>query len=228
MNKSGRWSRVPADPATERGAFRPSFGYLLLALLLVGCGLYWLTSPTGSSSAADTSAARPNWPAGTPFEASAPAQIASTASAVFGIAAPAASGAQLPEREVDGDVTPDLRSYLNPGEKPTMKEVLDRLHAAGVHTGIGAFNPPDTRPNLVGLAVPKDFVLPDGYVRHFQTTDDGQDIEPILMYAPDREFLDAAGRPIAIPADRVVRPEQAPPGLPLRRVVIPAPVAPDK
>jgi len=226
MNESGRWSRVPADPATERGALRPSFGYLLLALLLVGCGLYWLTLPTASSPVADTSAARPSWPADTAFDP--PAQAASTASAAFAVAAPAASGAQAPVREVDGDVTPDLRSYLNPGEKPTMKEVLDRLHAAGVHTGIGAFNPPDTRPNLVGLAVPKDFVLPEGYVRHYQTTDDGQDIEPILMYAPDREFLDAAGRPMAIPADRVVRPEQAPPGLPLRRVVIPAPVAPDK
>lgn len=131
-------------------------------------------------------------------------------------------------READGDLTPDLRSYLNPGEQPTMKDVLDRLHAAGVHTGIGAFSPPDTRPNLVGLAVPADFVLPDGYVRHFQTTDDGQDIEPILMYAQDRQVLDAAGRPIAIPADRVVRPEQAPPGLPLRRVVIPSALAPDK
>mgnify|MGYP001068454078 CR=1 FL=1 len=41
-------------------------------------------------------------------------------------------------------------------------------------------------------------------------------------------LTDAAGRPVAIPADRVVRPDQAPPGLPLRRVVIPSALAPDK
>jgi hypothetical protein len=71
------------------------------------------------------------------------------------------------------------------------------------------------------LAVPEDYVLPEGYVRHHQATDDGQAIEPILMYSPDYEFLDAAGRPIAIPADRVVPPGQAPPGLPIRLVRIP-------
>jgi hypothetical protein len=109
-----------------------------------------------------------------------------------------------------------------------MKEVLDRLHAAGVHTGIGAFNPPGTKPPLMGLAVPPNFVLPDGYVRHHQTTDDGQDIEPILRYAPDRQFFDAAGHPITIPKDRVVPPELAPPGLPIRRIVIPAPTEPEK
>jgi hypothetical protein len=109
-----------------------------------------------------------------------------------------------------------------------MAEVLDRLHRAGVHTGIGAFSPPGTSPPLIGIAVPDDFALPEGYVRHHQTTDDGQPIEPILMYAPDREVLDATGRPIAIPRDRVVPPELAPPGLSSRRIVIPAPTEPDK
>ena len=78
-----------------------------------------------------------------------------------------------------------------------MGEVIDRLHQAGVHGGLGAFSPPGTRPPLVGLAVPEDFVLPQGYVRHYQATDDGQRIEPILMFSPDRPALDAAG-----PADR--------------------------
>ena len=107
-----------------------------------------------------------------------------------------------------------------------MNEVIARLHQAGVHTGLGAFSPPGTRPPLVGLAVPEDFVLPEGYVRHHQATDDGQRIEAILMFAPDYQLFDAAHRPIAIPADRVVPPELAPPGLPIRRIVIPAPTEP--
>lgn len=213
--------------AHERGTFRPSFGLLLVALCVAGGGLYWLTLPADAPTGVGVPIAQPRGPA--PFEAAPPPEpLAAAASAATRAAVPAAPRPDSPVHEADGDLTPDLRSYLNAGEQPTMKDVLDRLHAAGVHTGIGAFSPPDTRPNLVGLAVPADFVLPDGYVRHFQTTDDGQDIEPILMYAPDRPILDAAGQPVAIPADRVVRPEQAPPGLPLRRVVIPPALAPDQ
>lgn len=109
-----------------------------------------------------------------------------------------------------------------------MTEVIDRLHQAGVYSGLGAFSPPGTRPPLLGLAVPEDFVLPEGYVRHYQATDDGQRIEPILMFAPDYQLFDAARRPIAIPKDRVVPPELAPPGLPIRRNVIPAPTEPGR
>ena len=66
--------------------------------------------------------------------------------------------------------------------------------------------------------------LPAGYVRHHQATDDGQRIEPILMFAPDTPTLVINGRTITVPADRVVTPELAPPGLPIRRIVVPAPV----
>lgn len=118
----------------------------------------------------------------------------------------------------------DLASHVDPRQPaPTMGEVIERLHQAGIRTGLGAFNPPGTSPPLVGLAVPDDYVLPEGYVRHHQATDDGQPIEPILMYSPDYEFLDAAGQPVAVPADRVVPAAHAPPGLPIRRVRIPPP-----
>jgi hypothetical protein len=120
----------------------------------------------------------------------------------------------------------DLSNYVAPGQAPAMKEVIERLHDAGIHSGLGAFSPPGTSPPLIGLAVPEDYVLPEGYVRHFQATDDGQRIEPILMYSPDFEFFDAAGRHIQIPPDRVVPPELAPPGLPIRRIEIPAPLEP--
>ncbi len=136
-------------------------------------------------------------------------------------AAPAPAG-RVPEG--DADPTPDLRSYVARGEKPSMAEVISRLHERGIHTGLGAFNPPGTSPPLVGLAVPDDFPLPKGYVRHHQATDDGQRIEAILMFAPDFQPVDAAGNPVPVPKDRVVPPELAPPGLPRRRITIPAPI----
>ncbi|MDO9191276.1 MAG: hypothetical protein Q7U12_00070, partial [Undibacterium sp.] len=80
----------------------------------------------------------------------------------------------------------------------------------------------------IGLAVPEDFALPKGYVRHHQATDDGQRIEAILMFAPDYQLFDATNKPIAMPKDRVVPPELAPPGLTLRRIVVPAPNDPAK
>lgn len=118
----------------------------------------------------------------------------------------------------------DLADVIPPGMEPTAAEVIDELHKAGIHSGIGAFNPPGTSPPLIGLAVPEDFKLPEGYVRHYQATDDGQRIEPILMYSPDFEFFDSAGRRIEIPADRVVPPGMAPPGMTSRRITVPPPL----
>jgi hypothetical protein len=160
----------------------------------------------------------------------APTPIATTPLRTAVPSAPAlAAPAAIPRmRDPDGDQTPDLADYVNPGETPTMAEVIARLHAAGVTSGLGAFSPPGTRPPKVGLAVPEDFELPAGYVRHYQATDDGQRIEPILMFSPDVRWHDAAGRPIALPEDRVVPPELAPPGLALRRIVIPRPAEPGK
>ena len=120
----------------------------------------------------------------------------------------------------------DISNYIPQGEAPPMAEVIARLNKAGVHTGLGAFSPPGTSPPMLGLAVPEDFELPEGYVRHFQATDDGQRIEPILMFSPDYEFLDGAGRPIRLPPDMVVPPNMAPPGLPIRQIRIPPPLQP--
>ena len=121
----------------------------------------------------------------------------------------------------------DLASYIAPGQpEPGMGEVIARLREHGVRTGIAAFNPPGTSPVPVGIAVPGDFPLPEGYVRHHQVTDDGQPIEAILMFSPDHEFHDAQGNPIPVPPDRVVPPRYAPPGLPIRMIVPPAPRPP--
>ena len=109
-----------------------------------------------------------------------------------------------------------------------MNEVIARLHAAGVREGLGAFNPPGTSPPLVGIAVPDDYPLPEGYVRHYQATDDGQRIEAILMFSPDYTFRDADGRVVQVPDNRVVPPQYAPPGLDIRYITIPPPLDPGR
>lgn len=135
----------------------------------------------------------------------------------------AGTGAAIAARAEGEDPTPDLSDYVLPGEAPTMNQVIDALHQRGIRTGLGAFNPPGTSPPLLGLEVPDGFELPQGYVRHHQATDDGQRIAPILMFHPDLGFIEVRGRRVAIPANRVVPPELAPPGMPLRQVRIPPP-----
>ena len=159
--------------------------------------------------------------------AAAPA-VAPAPSVATAVAPPAAPEPRISrQRDPNGDQTPDLADYVNPGERPTMQQVIERLRAHGITGGLAAFSPPGTRPPLMGLAVPEDFQLPPGYVRHYQATDDGQRIEPILMYSPHVAVVaDASGRPISVPDDRVVPPEAAPAGLPIRRIVVPPPAAP--
>ena len=233
MNGPRRPGPTPADPSAGGRGWRPAPGYLALALGIIAAGLAygWMSAPSSTPAAdprpiAPAAAASPPEP--TPVVAVAAAAASGPAAPVRAMAATGASPqAPMPQvsraRDPNGDQTPDISDYVNSGERPTMAEVIDRLHQAGVRTGLGAFTPPGTRPPLIGLAVPEDFALPPGYVRHHQATDDGQRIEAILMFAPDYQPVDAAGRPIAIAKDRVVPPELAPPGLPIRRIVVPAP-----
>lgn len=210
-------STLPPNLAPE---LRPSLGLLAIALGLAAGGLVylWMSYPERSELAANktatvptsTSSAAPTWPPALP------------------VLVPDAQDMSARTQEKDADPTRDITSYIMRGENPTMPEVIERLHQAGVHAGLGAFSPPGTRPPMIGLAVPEDFVLPEGYVRHHQATDDGQRIEAILMFAPDHQFFDAAKRPIVIPKDRLVTPELAPPGLPIRRIVVPAPIEPGR
>jgi hypothetical protein len=106
------------------------------------------------------------------------------------------------------------------------KEVIEALRAAGHHDGIAAFDPPGTNPPKLGLAVPDGYELPEGYIRYFQTTDDGHQLPPILMFHPDYQFVDENGQPVDLPADRVVPPELAPPGMPLHQIEVPPPGTP--
>jgi hypothetical protein len=102
------------------------------------------------------------------------------------------------------------------------RDVIAYLRARGEREGIAAFDPPGTDPPKSGILVPEDFPLPEGYVRHYQTDDDGQQLPAILMFHPDFEFVDEEGRPVPLPEDRVVPADLAPPGLPVRMLDVPA------
>jgi hypothetical protein len=178
-----------------------------------------------------------------PTSADRAAPTSSPATGSTASVAPAADTADAPTgpRSASDDATPtrvpktragQLRALRRLGITPTpgpdgkphldAAPVIDALHAAGVHDGIAAFPPPGTDPPKPGIVVPDAFALPEGYVRHYQTTDDGEPLPPILMFHPDYDFTDADGRPIAIPPDRIVPPEMAPPDLPVEMLHVPA------
>jgi hypothetical protein len=83
------------------------------------------------------------------------------------------------------------------------------------------FPAPGTKKIKPGIVVPDDFELPPGYVRHFQATDKGEMLQAILVFHPDYELVDENGNPIPVPADRVVPPEMAPPGLAVEMLEVP-------
>ncbi len=87
--------------------------------------------------------------------------------------------------------------------------------------GIALFPQPGTKPILRGVVVPDNFEVPEGYVRHYQTTDRGHQLPAILMFHPDYQLVDAQGQPIPMPKDRVVPPELVPSGMPAQMLDIP-------
>ncbi|MDQ3289113.1 MAG: hypothetical protein M3Q42_12835 [Pseudomonadota bacterium] len=214
-DQDGDGVRVVAKP---RGGTRSPALFALLALVLVAAGVAWLMSrPTAQQRVAAAPTGAPAQQAGGEVSVAAPMDPARTA------LRDTPALAEVPNELRSLDPT-DLAAHVRPGDpEPTAAEVIEALRHAGIHSGIAAFNPPGTSPPLPGLAAPEDIELPEGYVRHHQVTDGGEPIEPILMFSPDYDFHDAQGRPIALPENRVVPPELAPPGFPIRQVEIPTP-----
>ncbi len=134
---------------------------------------------------------------GSPANAAAPAVVARRVAA----ATPAAP-----------DSTP-LPSTMKRRREIDARDAIEMLREAGEHDGIAAFGLPGSDPPKSGIIVPDDFPLPEGYVRHYQSTDDGEPLGAILMFHPDYEFVDAQGQVMPLPKDRIVPPEMAPPGL---------------
>lgn len=211
----------------RRSVLSPATVVKVLAATVVVAGIATLLlSPRPSRTMTERGGGANTAPvslAATETQVAAPVRVAATAARApqRNAAVQAMSIARNPDDLPSGDPN-DIATYVLPTDPvPTMTEMIQALHDMGDRTGIGAFNPPGTSPPLRGLAVPENFMLPAGYVRHHQVTDEGEPLEPILMFSPDGVFVDASGREITIPEDRIVPPEMAPPGLPIREITIP-------
>ena len=177
-----------------------------LALAVLGVCLLlsaWLAyAPVTDAPLADSmppDPPKPPRPAATsPLPAAAPVRVASRPAPVV----PAPAAAAPPEEA--------------PDELPVEEPAAD----PGGPSGLALFVP-GTKPIKRGIVVPDDFEVPPGYLRHFQTTDQGQQLEAILMFHPDYQPVDADGNPVPLPPDRVVPPEMAPPGLPIKLLEVP-------
>jgi len=137
--------------------------------------------------------------------------------------APSAPGAA--PRVPPAPAAPDANAAVANGdaeEPPAHEDPVFGQAQSGEPSGIALFPPPGTKPIKRGLLVPDDFELPPGYVRHYQATDDGERVPAILMFHPDYHPVDEHGDPIALPADRIVPPEMAPPGMPIEMLELPA------
>jgi len=156
------------------------------------------------------------------------APVASPVAAVPSAAAPPRAERVVPRRVVAAPVEERTghggAAAPAPETSPRELDAGDAIRALreeGIHTGIAAFGLPGTDPPKSGIIVPEGFPLPEGYVRHYQTTDDGETLPAILMFHPDYEFLDGRGRVVRVPDDRVVPRDMAPPGLDPDRVLHP-------
>jgi hypothetical protein len=110
-------------------------------------------------------------------------------------------------------VAPARPSESAPDEQePPLKD--DPTPPSGGAEGLGLYRP-GAKPIKQGIIVPENFELPPGYVRHYQATDNGERVKPILMFHPDYKPKDADGKPVELPESRVVPPEMAPPGMPI-------------
>lgn len=129
--------------------------------------------------------------------------------------APPAPGMFRPATRRGRDATPRA-------EEDVPAEVLiETLRAGGEHGGVAAFPLPGHRPPRSGVIVPEDYVLPEGYARHYQTTDDGQRLEAILVVAPGYELVDPAGELVDLMDGYIVPADLAPPDLPVEMLEVP-------
>jgi hypothetical protein len=116
------------------------------------------------------------------------------------------------------------------GKEPELlaRDVIPALVAAGETEGIAAFPAAGHRSHQARHRRPDDFELPEGYARHYQTTDDGEQLAPILTFAPNYEFVDDDGKALPLPDNGIVPPEMAPAGLPIRILRVPRHKRPDR
>ncbi|MDI1482894.1 hypothetical protein [Polyangium sp. y55x31] len=209
----------------RRGGF--PMGPVAIGLVATGilAFLSWQWRAESPAEAAAGATAKP----GQTTEARAPARPKgaptlrlATRSAPAADVAPKERAVRAEDSEPAGEEGPDEPSAPDDPAGAADEGAGPAAGAGKEKTGIHAFPAPGTKRIKPGLVVPDDFPLPPGYVRHYQATDKGRMLEPILLYHPDYELVDANGKVIPIPPDRVVPPDMAPEGLPLATLEVPA------
>jgi hypothetical protein len=219
--------RVDSDGVKiETSGVRPGVWLVVVALGLIGAFL--LVRPGRQQNADERPAAAgksaPNLAA---ITQAGPA-VTKSQQAQPAAGAPAPSGVRLVPKPPSEPVPPPATSVepqpvpVEPAQSPPNEENPAATDMGEDQlTGIALFPPPGTKPILRGFVVPDNFEVPEGYVRHYQTTDRGQQLPPILMFHPDYQLVDEHGQPVPMPKDRVVPTELLPPGMPTQRLEVP-------
>ena len=160
FDKNGDGVRITEHGSQNSVGSRSVLFYKLLALLLVVCFAAYLVTMAIAEDTSKDGAAN--------SDSSVVDQSQLHANDENHIASLSASKAsnigkrRLVARPAQAYDSNDLSNYVAAGQAPEMEEVIERLHDAGIHSGLGAFNPPGTSPPMIGLAVPEDYVLPEG------------------------------------------------------------------
>jgi hypothetical protein len=116
---------------------------------------------------------------------------------------------------------PVVQPTIAQGEaQPPPQDMAQDAAPSGPAEGINLYRP-GTKKLKQGIIVPEGFELPPGYLRHYQSTDNGEGVKPILMFHPDHKPVDSSGKPVEIPESRVVPPELAPAGMPIEILELP-------
>ncbi len=206
--------RVDRDgvTTTDAAGIRTSIWLLALAVALVGIAVFVVVHPAWQQRAADdTSAQVAQHVADTPR-------------------VPAARRPPQPPPAVAEPPHDTDASDGDAGRRHAAPTAQSDRHASGspepnaaahAPVGIALFPPPGTKPIKRGIIVPEGVELPPGYVRHYQTTDDGHQLPPILMFHPDYQPLDERGHPIELTDDRLVPADMVPPGMPVEMLEVP-------
>jgi hypothetical protein len=219
MRVDGDGVRIYEAPAPQRNARTLA---LLFVAALLSLSAAWMLLPDRPS---DTPAPAVSSQASDAIDASSdaiePAATANAAPASAAAPRRALRAVYVSRNKLTRDERREAAGATDPEPEIDAKDAIEALVAAGETEGIAAFPPPGTDPVKSGIVVPDDFPLPEGYVRHYQTTDDGERLDAILMFSPDYEFTDPEGRPIVVPDDGIVPPDMAPPDLPIRMLETP-------
>jgi hypothetical protein len=223
LRRSDDRSEADGIRIMRTSGLRSSVLLLALAIALVGVALYLLfrpmldtrspQRPIERSGAIVTAPKRVVQPAARPFAPVRPAARDSADTRPGEAEEPVASPEEGEGEQVvaDGEAEQDALEAPDSGDEPT---------------GIALFPPPGTDPPKSGIIVPEGFELPPGYVRHYQTTDRGEQLPAILMFHPDYRPVDEHGEPIPIPENRIVPPEMVPPGLEVEILAVPEDLIP--